>query len=118
MPCFTIYTSFIFSHFFYFHQNHRKRPRIREKGRCCVTAHLVSQQSNTPQGGTTADTWAARISMIGPNELRLSSTSVLRSREREFGYYARLKLQVPRSCGVRIAVTLRRYHDYRINELL
>lgn len=39
-------------------------------------------QRDSSQGGTT-DTWAARISMmIGPYELRLSSTSVLRSREK------------------------------------
>lgn len=94
MPCFTMYNiSLFFSHFFYFQNHHRSVPTTTDKGRCCVTAHLASQQSDTPQGGTTADTWAARISMIGPNELRLSSTSVLRSREREFGYCARLKLK-------------------------
>jgi len=38
----------------------------------------VSAARDTPQGGT-ADTWAVRISTIGPNQLRLSSTSVLQS---------------------------------------
>jgi hypothetical protein len=42
----------------------------------------VSAARDTRQGGT-ADTWAVRISTIGPNQLRLSSTSVLQSHEGE-----------------------------------
>jgi len=85
-PLFNCNTSLYYALFFLFlskfTQKRRDAPLIREKGRCRVVAHLSSRHSDTSQGGTTANTWAARISTIGPNELRLSSTSALRSRER------------------------------------
>lgn len=46
-----------------------------EPGEC-----TVSREAQSLQGGT-ADTWAARISTIGPSQLRLSSTSFPRPRE-------------------------------------
>lgn len=52
--------------------------RIRKKGRCCTGLHADAWQSAEKNSWL----WEARISTIGPNQLRLSSTSVLRSRER------------------------------------